>query len=102
MDTLNPSNDASFAADTVAYTGTAGNTDPWPSGPNAVLVYCTTAAYVKVGVGVTATVASTPLPANTVAIFSVPNPDGAPWRVSAIQIATGGDLYAKPMGGGSA
>lgn len=87
--------DAVYAAKTVAYTGTAGSTGTFQPGPNAVLVWCTTAAYVKVGVGVTATTASTPLPANTPIIMRVPG-DGSPWRVSAIQIASGGNVYAKP------
>lgn len=100
MDVLNPSNDASMTARTVAYTGTAGSTSTWGPGPQAVLVFCTTAAYVKVGDDVTATTASTPIPANAVAVFKVPN-DGKPWRVSAIQIAAGGDLYAKPLNGAS-
>ena len=88
--------DAAFAAQTVAYTGSAGNTATFQSGPNAVLVFATTAAYVKVGVGVTATTSSTPLPANTPIIMAVPQGTGAPWRVSAIQVASGGDVYAKP------
>lgn len=93
--------DAAYAAQTVSYTGTAGSTATFQPGPNAVLVFCTTAAYVKVGVGVTATTASTPIPANTPIIMRLPhtggtNNEGAPWRVSAIQIASGGNVYAKP------
>ena len=89
--------DAEFAAQTASYTGTAGVTTAWPRGPNAVLVFCTTAAYVKVGAAVTATTASTPLPANTPIVMQVPPPqDGFAWRVSAIQIAAGGNVYAKP------
>ncbi len=88
--------DAAFAAKTASYTGTAGSTATFQNGPNAVLVFATTAAYIKVGEGVTATTASTPLPANVPIIMAVPPGSGAPWRVSAIQIATGGDVYAKP------
>lgn len=88
--------DAGYAAQTASYTGTAGSTSTFQPGANAVLVFCTTAAYVKVGVGVTATTASTPLPANTPIIMRVPVGTGAPWRVSAIQIASGGNVYAKP------
>lgn len=92
--------DAAYAAQTASYTGTAGSTSTFQPGANVVLVFCTTAAYVKVGVGVTATTASTPLPANTPIIMKIPpttgNNSGAPWRVSAIQIATGGNVYAKP------
>jgi hypothetical protein len=89
-------NDAAYAAQTQSYTGTAGDTATFPAGVSAVLVFATTAAYIKVGEGVTATVASTPLPANTPMIFAVPPGTGAPWRVSAIQIASGGNVYAKP------
>ena len=97
MSAFLPSDDAAYAAQTVSYTGTAGVTATFQPGPSDVLVFCTTAAYVKVGVGVTATTASTPLPANTPMIFRVPpNSSGAPWRVSAIQIASGGNVYAKP------
>lgn len=89
--------DATFAAQTVAYTGTAGSTATFPAQTTALLVFCTTAAYVKVGVGVTATTASTPIPANTPIIMKIPpNSSGAPVRASAIQIASGGNIYAKP------
>jgi hypothetical protein len=60
-------------------------------------VWSTTAAYIKVGEGVTATTADTPIPANTPIPFVVPNGTGAPWRVSAIQVASGGSVYAKPI-----
>lgn len=88
--------DAAYASQTTTYTGTAGNTATFLPGPNYVLVWCTTAAYVKVGEGVTATVGSTPLPANTPIIMAVPPGTGAPWRVSAIQVSSGGSVYAKP------
>ena len=97
MDVLNPLDDAAFAAKTATYTGTAGTVAAWPPGASAVLVFATTAAYIKVGVGVTATTASTPLPANIVAIFKVDSQTGSPWVVSAIQIAAGGSVYAKPL-----
>lgn len=102
MDVLNPLDDAAFTAKTTTYTGTAGTVTAWPPGASAVLVWCTTSSYVKVGVGVTATTASTPLPANTVAVFKVDSKTGEPWVVSAIQIAAGGSVYAKPLIGGSA
>lgn len=95
--------DASFTARSVAYTGTAGSTATWPEGPQGVLVWCTSDAYIRVGVGATATTADTPIPANTPVPFTVPpvgsgsNSTGAPWRVSAIQISAGGTLYAKPI-----
>jgi hypothetical protein len=50
-----------------------------------------------VGEGVTATTASTPLPANTPVPFTVPPGTGAVWRVSAIQISLGGAIYCKPI-----
>jgi hypothetical protein len=52
---------------------------------------------VIVGEGVTATTSATPIPANTPIPFKVPQGGGGTWRVSAIQIATGGNLYAKPI-----
>lgn len=96
MSSFLPNDDPSYGAKTVSYTGTAGSTATFPSYCQSVLVFCTTAAYVKVGEGVTATTASTPLPANTPIIMAVPSQSGAPWRVSAIQIASGGNLYVKP------
>lgn len=105
MNALNPSQDASYGSQTVAYTGTAGNVTGWNYGPSAVLVWTTTDAYVKVGNGVTATTANTPIPAYTPVIIAIPNPAGAgatKWRVSAIQIASGGTLYAKPLTGAGA
>lgn len=97
MELLNVLDDAQFAAQTVTYTGTAGSTTGWPAGPQGVAVYCTTDAYVKVGEGATATTASTPIPANTLVPLKVPQGAGAPWRVSAIQIAAGGSVFAKPI-----
>lgn len=85
-------------ARTVAYTGTAGSTSTWNPGPTSVLVFCTSACYVTVGEGVTATTSNgTPLPANTPILLPVPPGTGAAWRVSAIQIAAGGDVYARPF-----
>ena len=97
MELLRPLNDAGFAAQSVAYTGTAGSVTGWNAGPQGVLVWSTTDAYILVGEGVTATTAATPLPANTPVPFTVPQGTGAVWRVSAIQIASGGTLYAKPI-----
>lgn len=96
MSAFAPGNVALYPGRTVAYTGTAGSTSTWPAGPSKVLVFCTTAAYVVVGESVTATTGGTPIPANTPIIMEVPRGTDAPWRVSAIQIASGGDLYAKP------
>ena len=97
MELLNPLADANYPAYTASYTGTAGSTTAWPAGPQGVVIWSTTAAYVQVGEGVTATTSSTPIPANTPIPFIVPQGTGAPWRVSAIQIASGGTVYAKPI-----
>ena len=97
MELLNPLADGNFPARTASYTGTAGSTTAWPAGAQGVVVWSTTAAYVTVGEGVTATTSSTPIPANTPIPFIVPQGTGAPWRVSAIQIASAGTVYAKPI-----
>ena len=98
MQLLNPLIDSNYPALTVAYTGTAGATAAYPPGPQGVSVFCTTAAYVVVGEAVTATTANgIPIPANTLVNLKVPQGTGAPWRVSAIQVASGGNLYVKPI-----
>lgn len=97
MELLQPLNDPSFAAQTVNYTGTAGSVTGWPVGPQGVVVWSTTAAYIRVGTGATATTADTPIPANTPIPFAVPVTSSGTWRVSAIQIASGGAVYAKPI-----
>lgn len=93
----NPLSDADFPGRTVAYTGTAGSTATWAPGPQAVMVWATTAAYVAVGEGVTATTASTPIPANVIVYLKVPLTVSGQWRVSAIQVAAGGSVYARPV-----
>ena len=97
MELLNPLADANYPAYTASYTGTAGSTTAWSSGPQGVVIWSTTAAYVVIGEGVTATTSSTPIPANTPIPFIVPQGTGAPWRVSAIQIGSAGTVYAKPI-----
>jgi len=97
MELLNPLNDTTFPALSVAYTGTAGNTATWQAGPQGVVIWSDQACYVAVGVGAVATTASTPIPANSPIPFKVPEGTGAPWRVSAIQVSTGGTVYAKPV-----
>ena len=97
MELLNPLADANYPAYTASYTGTAGSTTAWPAGPQGVVIWSTTAAYVVIGEGVTATTSSTPIPANTPIPFIVPGGTGAPWRVSAIQIGSAGTVYAKPI-----
>lgn len=95
MELLNPL--ALFPAYSAAYTATAGVTTEWPPGPQGVMVWSSTDSYVRVGEGVTALTTDTPIPANTPIYFEVPDGTGAPWRVSALQVATGGTVYAKPI-----
>ena len=97
MELLNPMSDAAFAAQTASYTGTAGSTTGWPAGPQGVVVWATTPAYIVVGEGATATTSATPVPANTPIPFKVPGGTGATWRVSAIQVSIAGTVYAKPI-----
>jgi hypothetical protein len=97
MELLRPLNDAGFAAQSAAFTGTAGSTTGWNAGPQGVLVWSTTDAYIRVGEGATATTSDTPLPAYTPVPFTVPPGTGATWRVSAIQVTSGGTVYAKPI-----
>ena len=97
MELLRPVSDATYGAKSVAFTGTAGSTDTWPAGPQGVLIWATTDCYVRVGAGVTATTADTPVPSYTPITFFAPYNTGEPWRVSAIQISAGGTVYAKPI-----
>jgi hypothetical protein len=97
MELLRPCNDAGFATQSVAYTGTAGSVTGWNAGPQGVLVWSTTDAYIRVGEGATATTSDTPIPAYTPVPIYVPSTTGAVWRVSAIQVSSGGTLYAKPI-----
>jgi hypothetical protein len=101
MELLRPLSDPAFGTQSVAYTGTAGSVTGWPAGPQGVLVWSTSDAYIAVGDSVTATTAATPLPANTPVPIFVPQPSGGAtggaWRVSAIQISASGTLYAKPI-----
>lgn len=97
MELLNPMDDTLYPARTASYTGTAGSTSTWVSGPQGVVIWSDQACYVDVGEGVTATTSATPIPANTPIPFKVPAGTGAPWRVSAIQVSTGGTVYCKPI-----
>ena len=98
---LIPADDTLYPARTQTYTGTAGQTATWDSAPNRVKgveVWCTSDAYIKVGSGVTATTSSTPIPAYVPVIFPIPDQaEGGTFRVSAIQVAAGGSVYAKPV-----
>jgi len=97
MELLRPLTDSGFATQSVAYTGTAASTTGWNAGPQGVLVWSTTDAYIRVGEGATATTSDTPLPAYTPVPITVPQGTGGIWRVSAIQISSGGVVYAKPI-----
>ena len=97
MELLKPLSKADFAAQTVTYTGTAGNTTGWNAGPQGVLVWSDQPCYVEVGEGAVATTASTPIPAYTPVPFAVPLTTSGVWRVSAIQVSSGGTVYAKPI-----
>ena len=84
---------------TVTYTGTAGVvSNGLPEGCPAVVVWTTTAAYVKVGVSPTATTADLPIPANVPVVLPVQVATGGGAgagliKVSAVQIASGGSLF---------
>ena len=97
MELLNPLNDAQFPGRTVSYTDTAGVTSTWNAGPQGVMVWSTTPCYVVVGEGVTATTASTPIPAFTPIPFIVPQGTGGQWRVSAIRVSDNGAIYCRPV-----
>jgi len=98
MELLRPLADTTYAADSATTSGTAVTLGPWAPGPQGVLVWCTEDAYVAVGEGVTATNASTPIPALTPIPFYAPqNGSGAPWQVSVLQVSTAGTAYAKPI-----
>jgi hypothetical protein len=95
MEFLNPLN--GYPTYSANYTGTAGSTTAWEPGPQGVVVWSTTNAYIRVGEGVTATTSDIALPAGVPVAFLVPTGTGAPWRVSAIQVAAAGTVYAKPI-----
>jgi hypothetical protein len=97
MELLNPMAKADFPARTASYTGTAGSTSTWAAGPQGVVVWSDQSCYIEVGEGAAATTASTPIPPFTPIPFKVPAGSGAPWRVSAIQVSTGGTVYCKPI-----
>jgi hypothetical protein len=98
MDFLNPLADANYPADSDNTSGSAVSLGPWPPGPQGVMVWSTEPVYVAVGVGATATSASTPIPAFTPIPFFAPQTgSGAPWRVSVLRVAVDGVVYAKPI-----
>lgn len=97
MELLKPLSKGDFAAQTASYTGTAGSTSGWNAGPQGVLVWSDQACYVEIGESATATTASTPIPPFTPVPFAVPLTTSGVWRVSAIQVSTGGTVYCKPI-----
>lgn len=80
---------------TVAYTGTAGTTAAVDSNATAVRVMATTDCFIEITVAGTAAVANTGLylPAYIPEYFACP----ANAKVSAIQVASGGNLYVTPF-----
>jgi hypothetical protein len=96
---LNPMSKTDYPAYTATAGATAGSTTAWGAGPQGVFVWADVPCYVEVGVGATATSASTPIPANTPIRFTVPlNTSGAPWQVSVLRIgSTSGIAYCKPI-----
>ena len=97
MELLNPLSAGDFAAQTASYTGTAGSTAGWAAGPEGVMVWSDQPCYIEVGEGAVATTASTPIPAMTPIPFKVPLTASGLWRVSAIQVSSGGTIYCKPI-----
>jgi hypothetical protein len=97
MELLNPLSQSNFPAQTAAFSGTAGSTTGWNAGPQGVMIWSDQPCYVEVGEGAVATTASTPIPAFTPIPFAVPITVSGVWRVSAIQVSTGGTVYCKPI-----
>ena len=96
MDVLSPRYDGSL---NTTYTGTAGTVGPFPP-CNAVWVWASTDAFIKIGEGVTATNNDFPMPAFTPVLFRVDTMNA--FSVSAIQITSGGSVYANPVNGAQA
>jgi hypothetical protein len=69
----------------------------WNAGPQGVMVWSTTPAYIVVGEDATATTASTPIPAFTPIPFIVPQGSGGQWRVSAIRVSEDGAIFCRPV-----
>ena len=63
MELLRPLADSTYPASSVASGAVAATVGTWNPGPQGVLVWATQDVYVAVGEGVTATSASTPIPA---------------------------------------
>jgi hypothetical protein len=98
MELLHPVADAEYPASSASSSSSAATVGTWNPGPQGVLVWATQDVYVAVGVGATATTASTPIPAYTPVPFFAPQTgSGAPWRVSVLRITADGTAYAKPI-----
>lgn len=98
MELLRPLADAEFPAVSGASGAAAATIGTWNPGPQGVMVWSTEPVYVAVGINVTATTASTPIPAFTPIPFFAPQTgSGAPWRVSVLQVAIAGTVFAKPI-----
>jgi len=97
MELLNPMSKADFPAYTATAGASAGNTTAWNAGPQGVVVWSDQPCFVEVGEAAVATTASTPIPAFTPIPFAVPITVSGVWRVSAIQVSTGGTIYCKPI-----
>jgi len=82
----------------VAYTGTAGTiANPVPATANALWIFVTSIAHVKISKGGTAALTTDfPLPASTPIIVPLTDNDGT-IKVSAIQSAAGGNLHVCPI-----
>ena len=80
----------------VAYTGSAGtNANAIGAQTNMVRVVATTACYIKIGNSPTAAATDVYLPANSPEYFVI-TPG---MKVSAIQVASGGNLHVTEMSG---
>jgi hypothetical protein len=97
MELLNPLSRSNFPAQTAAFSGTAGSTTGWNTGPEGVMIWSDQPCYVVVGENVTATTSDTPIPAFTPIPFKVQPSGSGVWRVSAIQISSSGTIYCKPL-----
>lgn len=78
----------------VAYTGTAGTiTNPIANGVQVIRVVLTTAGHIAIGASPTATTSDIYMPAGLPEYFVVP----PSCKVSAIQVASGGNLHVTEM-----
>jgi len=72
----------------VAYTGTAATSAALTG--RVLRVVATTACFIKTGSNPTATTSDAYLPANTIQLLKIDDQD----KISAIQLSSGGNLYA--------